>query len=90
MGVIPRRFRLNRVEPMTDVLDAKDLGPEALHLSAVELAEPVTERRRTQRRKLTIDVSADLHQRIIAICATRRIPVNQAVRDVLEQAFPGR
>ncbi|WP_375410516.1 hypothetical protein [uncultured Methylobacterium sp.] len=48
------------------------------------------ERRRAIRRKLVVEVSADLHQRIVAICATRRIPVNQAVREVLERSFPGK
>lgn len=48
------------------------------------------ERRRAVRRKLVVEVSADLHQRIVSICATRRIPVNQAVREVLERSFPGK
>lgn len=73
---------------MTDVLDAKDLEPETA--GAVSLRQKEPERRSAPRRKLTIDVSADLHERIITICATRRIPVNKAVRDVLDQAFPGR
>ena len=45
-------------------------------------------RRRSERLKLVIEISPDLHRRIIAICATRRVPVNQAVRSVLEHAFP--
>ena len=45
-------------------------------------------RRRSERLKLVIEISPDLHRRIIAICATRRVPVNQAVRNVLEHAFP--
>ena len=48
------------------------------------------ERRRAIRRKLVVEVSADLHQRIVSICATRRIPVNQAVREVLERSFPSK
>ncbi len=47
------------------------------------------ERRVTSRRRLSVDISADLHRRILVICATRRLPVNQAVREVLEKAFPG-
>ena len=45
-------------------------------------------RRRSERLKLVVEISPDLHQRIIEICATRRVPVNQAVRNVLEHAFP--
>lgn len=48
------------------------------------------ERRGAIRRKLVIEISADLHQRILSICATRRLPVNQAVREVLERSFPGK
>lgn len=58
------------------------LDPALSHL------EP--ERRRSIRRKLVVEVSADLHQRIVSICATRRIPVNQAVREVLERSFPSK
>ena len=47
------------------------------------------DRRTVGRRRLSIEVSPDLHRRILTICATRRIPVNQAVREVLERAFPG-
>jgi hypothetical protein len=49
-----------------------------------------SDRRGAVRRKLVIEISADLHQRIVTICATRRIPVNQAVREVLERTFPGK
>lgn len=47
------------------------------------------ERRSVGRRKLTVEVSPDLHRRILSICSVRRVPVNQAVREVLEKAFPG-
>lgn len=49
----------------------------------------VVERRRTSRHRLVVDVSPDLHRRIVTICATRRIPVNEAIREVLERVFPG-
>ena len=52
-----------------------------------DAAQP--ERRRTPRRRLTVEVSPDLHRRIVTICATRGIPLNEAVRQVLETAFPG-
>ena len=45
-------------------------------------------RRRSERVKLVVEISPDLHRRIIEICATRRVPVNQAVRSVLDHAFP--
>ena len=54
-----------------------------------ERAEVRTDRRVTTRKKLTIEVSADLHRRILTICATRGLPVNQAVREMLERSFPG-
>lgn len=47
------------------------------------------ERRRSTRHKLVIEVSADLHRRILKICATRGLPVNEAVRAVLDRSFPG-
>lgn len=47
------------------------------------------DRRSVGRRRLTVEVSPDLHRRILSICAVRRVPVNQAVREVLERAFPG-
>jgi predicted HicB family RNase H-like nuclease len=51
---------------------------------------PVSEDRRSVgRRKLTIEVSPDLHRRILAICTVRRVPVNQAIREILEKSFPG-
>ncbi|KQP50860.1 hypothetical protein ASG40_13120 [Methylobacterium sp. Leaf399] len=59
-------------------------------LSLVEPATVPSDRRGAVRRKLVIEVSSDLHQRILSICATRRIPVNQAVREVLERSFPGK
>ncbi|MBX9934141.1 MAG: hypothetical protein K2Y56_21910 [Methylobacterium sp.] len=55
-----------------------------------DMAASSSDRRGAVRRKLVIEISADLHQRIVAICATRRIPVNQAVREVLERTFPGK
>lgn len=56
--------------------------------AALSALEP--ERRGAVRRKLVVEISADLHQRILSICATRRLPVNQAVREVLERSFPGK
>ena len=47
------------------------------------------DRRAVGRRRLSVEVSPELHRRILTICATRRISVNQAVREVLERAFPG-
>lgn len=47
------------------------------------------DRRGVGRRRLSIEVSPDLHRRILTICATRRVPVNQAVREILDRAFPG-
>ncbi len=47
------------------------------------------DRRAVGRRRLSVEVSPDLHRRILTICATRGVPVNQAVREVLEKAFPG-
>lgn len=49
---------------------------------------PRPNRRRSERVKLVVEISPDLHRRIIEICATRRVPVNQAVRSVLDHAFP--
>ena len=37
---------------------------------------------------LLVTVSAELHDRIIKICAVRGLPVNQIVREILEQGFP--
>ena len=47
------------------------------------------DRRSVGRRRLTIEVSPDLHRRILTICNVRRVPVNQAVRELLEKSFPG-
>jgi hypothetical protein len=47
------------------------------------------ERRSTPRHRLVIEVSPDLHRRILTICATRGKRVNEAVREVLERSFPG-
>lgn len=47
------------------------------------------DRRRTPRKRLVVEVSEDLHRRIVSICATRGIPLNQAAREALERAFPG-
>lgn len=50
---------------------------------------PVSDDRRSAgRRRLTIEVSPELHRRILAICTVRRVPVNQAVRELLEKSFP--
>lgn len=46
------------------------------------------ERRASKRRELIINVSGDLHERIIAICVARGVPVNEAVSRILEAAFP--
>ena len=46
------------------------------------------ERRSTPRHRLVVEVSPDLHRRILTICATRGKRVNEAVREVLERAFP--
>ncbi|WP_375459630.1 hypothetical protein [uncultured Enterovirga sp.] len=68
--------------PDDDVLPEDGLG-EQPH------SEPhLPDRRAVARRRLSIDISPDLHRRIVTICATRRVPVNQAVREVLERAFP--
>ena len=63
---------------------------DAPESAAAESGGPTSRpnRRRSERLKLVIEISPDLHRRIIAICATRRVPVNQAVRNVLEHAFP--
>ena len=58
-------------------------------VASSESAECRTERRRTPRRRLTIEVSPDLHRRIVTICTTRGQRVNEAVREVLERSFPG-
>jgi predicted HicB family RNase H-like nuclease len=51
--------------------------------------DPVSgDRRSIGRRRLTIEVSPELHRRILAICTTRGVPVNQAVRELLEKSFP--
>ena len=47
------------------------------------------DRRAVGRRRLSVEVTPDLHRRILTICSTRRVPVNQAIREVLERAFPG-
>lgn len=73
---------------MADVLDTKRLRVAGA-AAPVDPDEELIERRAAPRKKLTIEVSADLHRRILMICATRRVPVNQAVREVLERAFPG-
>ena len=64
------------------------MSNEAQALSA-EMPDASTERRSVSRKRLTIEVSPGLHRRIVQICSTRGLPVNQAVRDVLERAFPG-
>lgn len=58
--------------------------------SPAKLADaPGTERRGTPRHRLVVEVSPDLHRRILTICATRGKRVNEAVREVLERSFPG-
>ena len=75
---------------MTDVLTLKGPRPSATRAPPTAPHLDTEDRRSAPRRKLVIEVSADLHRRIIAICGTRHVPVNQAVREVLEQAFPGK
>ncbi len=74
---------------MADVLESKGLRPRMADLPPESPDETRLERRASTRKKLTIEVSADLHRRILMICATRHVPVNQAVREVLDRAFPG-
>lgn len=51
--------------------------------------DPINDDRRSVGRcRLTIEVSPELHCRILTICTVRRIPVNQAVRELLEKSFP--
>ena len=70
---------------MTEVdVRTQDVGDERPARDAIG-----PDRRAVGRRRLSIEVSPDLHRRILTICATRCIPVNQAVREVLERAFPG-
>ena len=52
-------------------------------------AEIRTDRRKARRHKLVVEISTDLHERILRICGTRKLPVNEAVRQVLERSFPG-
>ena len=75
---------------MSDLLEGGGPKPAKSRSEASGVGEDAPDRRSAPRRKLVIEVSADLHARILAICATRRIPVNQAVRDVLDRAFPGK
>lgn len=53
-----------------------------------KLTSTETERRAEPRRRLTIEISPDLHRRIVTICSTRGQRVNEAVREVLERSFP--
>ena len=53
-----------------------------------KLTRPQAERRQAPRHRLTLDISPDLHRRILTICATRGQRVNEAVREVLERSFP--
>jgi hypothetical protein len=66
--------------PPTHAADLKPLSPKPAE----------TERRRTRRQKLMIEMPADLYERIVAICAVRQMPVNQVVSEVLERAFPSK
>lgn len=47
------------------------------------------DRRSVPRHRLYIEMSPDLHRRVLSISALRRLPVNAIVREVLERAFPG-
>jgi predicted HicB family RNase H-like nuclease len=51
-------------------------------------AAELVDRRTTGRKKLTVEVSPDLHARIVKLCSVRGKRVNEAVREVLERAFP--
>ena len=53
-----------------------------------DAAEAAVDRRATARKRLTIEVSQDLHARIVRLCSVRGKPVNQAVREILERSFP--
>lgn len=48
---------------------------------------PPIERRRSARRRLHVEIPEPLYAKIIALCAARRVPVNQAVRELLERHF---
>ncbi len=74
---------------MSDLLDKKQTRLRGADPVAEAVEATLLDRRAAPRKKLTIEVSADLHRRILMICGTRRVPVNQAVREVLERAFPG-
>lgn len=75
------------------MVDCADTGgqlrPLAVESPADSQDEPLLDRRAAPRKRLTIEVSADLHRRILMLCATRRVPVNQAVREILDRSFPG-
>lgn len=71
----------------SEMTDTMDLDRRTRRPSGGDDAQP--DRRRTARHRLVVELSPDLHRRILTICGTRRIPVNQAVREVLERAFPG-
>ena len=58
-------------------------GPDA---TTDDMVRP--ERRRMSHHRLVIELSPDLHRRILTISAARGTPVNQAVQEVLERAFP--
>ena len=49
----------------------------------------VPDRRGVPRHRLYVDMSPDLHRRVLSISSMRRLPVNAIVREVLERAFPG-
>ena len=55
---------------------------------AVALEGSPEDRRRTPRKKLVIEISEELHERIVSICRNRGQPVNAAVREALERYFP--
>ena len=74
---------------MNDILDLQKLVPDRADRGQSEDGEIIPDRRGTQRKRLNIEISPELHKRILSICATRGVPVNQAVREVLERTFPG-
>ena len=74
---------------MNDILDLQKLVSDRANRGQSGDGEIMPDRRSAQRKRLHIEISPELHKRILGICATRGIPVNQAVREVLERTFPG-
>ena len=74
---------------MTKIADASHHASEPPSRAMSPEDDVIPDRRSVQRRRLSVEVSHELHRRILTICATRGVPVNQAVREVLNRAFPG-